>query len=233
MQLNKILEYQELDMKIYGAEKKFQSSDGKRKELYIRHKFSEKSNLINSLSQETDELFATLTKYASKLNEIEDFEKNLNIDVSSIDDLSKLDSHNKSLVKYEELITSSERDLKRVTGRLGDIKSEIQKLHEAMLALDKEYRTIKAYNNAKWQEICQKLAPLIKKLDQLKNGIEPELIKKYYDLRKNRKMPAFVEYADGNCAGCGMQISIEVGPKLHKKGDYAECPECRRIVYLS
>ena len=71
---------------------------------------------------------------------------------------------------------------------------------------------------------AKKLAPLIKKLDQLKNGIEPELIKKYYDLRKNRKMPAFVEYADGNCAGCGMQISIEVGPKLHKKGIMPNAP---------
>ena len=40
--MNKIFEYQELDMKIYGAEK-VSKLGRKAQELYIRHKFSEKA----------------------------------------------------------------------------------------------------------------------------------------------------------------------------------------------
>ena len=44
-------------------------------------------------------------------------------------------------------------------------------------------------------------------------------------------MPAFVMYSDGNCLGCGMDISVEVDKLITKIGDCAECPNCGRIVY--
>ena len=78
----------------------------------------------------------------------------------------------------------------------------------------------------------EKAKPIARQLQAIKKELDEAMLKKYLELRNAKKMPAFVVYNAGNCGACGMDIAIEVGRKLNKSGDMAECPHCGRIVFV-
>lgn len=57
----------------------------------------------------------------------------------------------------------------------------------------------------------------------------------YLALRTAKKMPAFVAYdkTKGVCGRCFMDLPNDTKSKLRNVGDYAECPNCRRILYVA
>ena len=64
-------------------------------------------------------------------------------------------------------------------------------------------------------------------------------MKKYKALRDAKRLPAFIAYDTdpkgywyGCCAGCRQELSGAVKGKLKNPGDYAECSDCGRILYI-
>lgn len=226
-----ILEYQKIDMSVYSLEKEFRKSDQVRALKIIHKKYRENKEILDQLTKEASDLMATFQKSSQKINEIEEFDKEIDEEVSQINDLSELDLYNKSLIKYEEFVSSIDKEINRIIKRLMDIKADAQKLMDIIKDLGGKYISQKKVHDEKQEEVKKKATPFLIQLKSMQEKIDASLIKKYYELRSAKKMPAFVEYVDGNCAGCGMEISIEVDSKLLNSGDYAECPECRRIVY--
>lgn len=231
MGLDKIIEYQSIDMKLYSLENDFQKSDVLKNLRILQNNYKEKTEELSRLTKETQELFTAFEKGAARLPELDGMDVDLERDTNSINDAAELDLYDKSLIKYEELISSIERDMNRMARRFSELKIEVQKLIEQRIEINNMYMQHKKYHDDKISELKQKAAPIMMELERLRGGIDAKLFEKYEARRKERKMPAFVEYMDGNCSGCGMEIFIEVNSKLTKSGDMAECPECRRIVY--
>lgn len=231
MKLDNILKYQDIDMNFYKLERQYKKSEEVKGLNLLHNKYKEKLNDLNHLGKEVKELINSFDKNNKKMKELEALEKEINKDIKTIKDPSELDLYNKGLIKYEECISSIDKEVGRVIKRLGEIKVETQKLHEKIMDLGKRYKAQRKLRDRKKEEMQEKAKPYIIKLKELKKDIDSELMKKYYSLREARKMPAFVVYQDGNCTGCGMKIDIEVENKLKKSGDFAECPECRRLVY--
>lgn len=231
MQLNKILEYQKIDMNVYNLEKEFRKSNEVKGLKLIQQKYKEKKDILEQITKEANELMNAFQKNTQKISELDTLENYVHDDISKINDLSELDLYNKSLIKYEECVSSIDREINRTVKRLLEIKSEAQKLYDIIKDLGVKYLSQKKAHEEKQAEVKKLATPYLLQLKEMQETIEAEVLKKYYALRNEKKMPAFVEYSDGNCTGCGLEISIEVNTKLLKKGDYAECPECRRIVY--
>ncbi len=231
MPINPILEYQKIDLKVYKIERKFRNSKESQRLQYIYNKYREEKDSLAQLEKEAMEVMQTFNKKPTQLTEISTIESHVDEDISVIDDLAELDLYKKNLDEYEEALTAIEKESSRTIKRLADIKLTAKDFHENLKELTAKTRAQKKRFDEKQKEIMQKARPYLVELRQLQKAIDPTLLKRYTALRKEHKLPAFVEYVDGTCTGCGIHIASEVDSKLQKKGSFTECPECRRLVY--
>jgi Zn-ribbon protein, possibly nucleic acid-binding len=230
MSLGKILEYQEIDQKIYREEMNLRRSpEATRMGTLSGQLNSVQQNLMN-LDKEAEALFREVNSSESKLNNLANDER-VNFSASGVTALADADRIEKALNAHIEELNAIERDVKKSFKRLQDLSAEVNKQKRIYLNMQKEYGNLRADFNRNAEELRNKYRDLNDALNNLKKDIPPELLAAYKNLRDARKMPAFVPYENGSCAACGMRI-IEIGAKLKNPGDTAECPNCRRILYL-
>lgn len=230
-QIETIKRYQDLDMQLYSLENEFIKSQEFRAVHYLKDKYLKGEKSYARLLKEKDDQIDHFEKIIKKFDELKVIEENIDQDINEIKDLVELDLYEDSLLKYEECVTSIDKEINRSTRKLNEIKIEVERLLKAIEALKSKYIEQKAILDNLKKEVLMKGAPLKKEMNSLEEHIDKNFLKKYRALRKEKKMPPFVQYLNGNCAGCGMQINLEVEKKLINSGDYTECPECRRIVY--
>ncbi|MFW5780110.1 MAG: zinc ribbon domain-containing protein [Bacillota bacterium] len=229
--IDTIKKYQELDMQLYALENEYKNSVEKKRVSFLKSKYKDTERNYTKLIKEKDDQIANFEKTIKKFEDLKVIEENIDQDITEIKDLAELDLYEDGLIKYEEYITTIDKEMNRTVKKLNEIKIEAEMLIKTIEDIRIKYKKVKAARDLKKKEMIQKAAPLVQQMDKLKKEIDEDFMKKYQHLRENKIMPAFVQYVDGNCAGCGMEINLEVEKKLKKSGDYTECPECRRIVY--
>lgn len=232
MNIDKILEYQTIDMEVYRVEREFAKSPEVQKAVALQNKKKAITASLLKLDKEAETLFADLEKAEAQIKEAVAAQDKAHFSMGSIADLNAADNVEKALNGYLEAFGNLEKEIKRIFKRLSDIKNEARKLLEQGNAANNEYKASLADYERKSQEIKQSMQGQIAKLSELRKEIDESIFRRYKLCRDNKKMPAFVPYDAPNCTACGMNISPEVGDKLKNSGDVAECPSCRRIVYL-
>jgi predicted nucleic acid-binding Zn-ribbon protein len=71
---------------------------------------------------------------------------------------------------------------------------------------------------------------------QIESEIEPEILKKYEYIKKQRPAPAVAAvktHNDGQiaCSGCNMLLNSQTSTELAKKTNLVHCDNCQRIIY--
>ena len=230
MELAKILQYQKIDMDLYRLEKEYSQSKEIERKRKIVKLFEDKKEALNKLSIELDELLLQVSKLDAKLDSIASGAIT-GINPEQAADEEALALLERNFNKCEEEIAAQNKELNRILKRINDINNENRRTNEEMIQLNNEYKVVNAALEKKKAEMLLKAKPIALQLKNLLPEVEGPEFEKYKEIRKNKKMPAFVVYHDGNCGACGMEIAIEVGKKLVKVGDIAECPHCGRMVY--
>lgn len=73
--------------------------------------------------------------------------------------------------------------------------------------------------------ICANRAEIVKTLGT-------SLIRRYTQLREQRRGQALAEARDGSCTGCNMQLPPQLFNSLFKNDEMYFCPHCQRILIL-
>jgi predicted nucleic acid-binding Zn-ribbon protein len=212
-------------------ENNFRKLDEIKRLKQVQNEIDEKKQNYQDLINEMNEAFASFNKCTHKIKEAEELEKRTDLDFNIIKISSELDLYERNLLKYEQYILSLEKEINKITKKISDINNGVQKLKDRMLNLKKEAFKLNKIISAKKNEIQITASPINNELKELRKDIDPKIMEVYTKVRKQRKMPVFVPYMDDSCFACGIKISIEVGELLKNAGDFAECPNCRRIVY--
>ena len=125
-----------------------------------------------------------------------------------------------------------DKELQKSFKRLNEISREAKELSSKYAALKVELKKVEELRKQKRTEIINSINKEGNLLNEMKETMDPKDLAIYSRARAAKvKMPIVVEYKDGHCAACGMEIKSEVENKLQNPGDIAECPNCRRIVY--
>ena len=228
MNLEKMLEYQKIDQEIYKVELDLNRSKEMARINNFKNQLSLAQNTLLKLNKETEELFhtiETLEKDILNSSPEKGFAENANTP-------EKVNSAEQTLNECLESLATIEKESKRAFDRLTYISREAAKQYEVGRHLSGEHKKAKEQYNLLLSKIREEHKHHFEQLNELASQIDPKLLAKYKHLRDHRRMPAIVPYMGGNCAACGMDISIEVSEKLKTSGDLAECPNCRRLVYL-
>ena len=230
MDLKKILEYQKIDMDLYRLEKEYSQS----KEIELKNKviklFEKKKEVLNNLSADLDDLLLQVSKTETKLDELTG-RVSAEIEPDKATDENSIIAIEKNFARYEEEVIALNKEIDKLLKRINDLNVDNRKTNEEMISLNNDYKALNVALEKKKNDMLVKARPIVIKLKEILPSVEGPEFDKYKEIRKAKKMPAFVAYQNGNCGACGMDIAIEVDKKLVNIGDIAECPHCGRMVY--
>lgn len=234
MDFTVILDYQKVEGAIEQLNEKFQKSPAYRAYAVSLKAFNDAvadfKNLQKKLEEYNDD-------YQKVLAEYDIVSKNLDTALAKAKDADNLDDVSMYLEKLNVL-----------SEKLEKLESTCEKLLDQIVKAKKNYEDVRkdggvkqgAKNDAKkaYDEEKLKIDADIAKckaaLKQIEPKIAPEAIGMYNKLKAaNVKFPYIVEQPKGKeyCAKCAKFIGTAVY-SLEKSGDYIECPECGRILFL-
>lgn len=228
MNLDIILEYQKIDQEIYKVETDLSRSKEMAKMNNIRNQLGLAEAALLKLNKETEDLFRAVESFEKDLSSIAP-EKSI---VESANTIEKIEAAEQALSAILDNINNIEKESKRAFDRLSAVGKEASKQYELGKYFNNEQKKARDEYNAVLAKIKVEHKQNFLRLNELTSQIDPKLLQRYKTLREHRRMPAIVPYVGGNCSACGMNISIEVGEKLINPGDIAECPNCRRMLYI-
>lgn len=231
MAIPDMIKYQKLDLTLYNLEKDYIQSTEIKRVYNCQNMYKARLDTLVKLNKELEDLYAQLAKLEIRFDEVDLDKESFTVSFDNFVEIKQYEDYERNLAKYEESLISVNRESSRIIKRISEINAESKKINEQMDSLNNEYAKASNILSAKKKDMKKSAEPMLIQLNEMSKNIDEKLLAAYKELRSAKKMPAYVAYKDGNCCGCGMNISIEVDKKLLKLGDYTECPNCGRLVY--
>jgi uncharacterized protein len=228
--LKDMLDYQEVDMKLYKVENEIQNSDFKKTAnnmvQYVKDSQSKILSLEEQAKKFSDDYENTLKEYNDLIAESQDLS---NININDFDN----DKLNEFVNKVND-VNSKLNDLQKTMISQKDTIDKILKSFEVAKSNNIKARQQYKISKDAFESFENDKTPIIndykKQLQEIAKKVEPELMEKYKKLRTDRILPAFVEVNGNNCGGCSTELSVIAKEKLAKNKMY-ECEHCRRVIY--
>ncbi len=233
MKLDKILEYQVIDKEIHKAEVALNKSDVSRKAQEYKKSFMQAQQELINMDKETADTFREIERIETLLAGYIS-EKRTDLSYDNLTVIKQVDNLTSTLVSYQEQIIALEKDGQKAFRKLKDLTTQANRKYAQATGIRAELLKVNAELVDKQKEIKVQFSKEFDTLNALKAEISEEVFTKYTELRKKRRLPAFVPVSSGalNCNGCGMELSNAATDKLGKQGDIAECPNCGRILFV-
>lgn len=234
MKFDKILEYQKVDQELLSLENEVAKSKEREVLFTSKKRIDTATDIIGKLSAESADLLASYTKMKSKIDALKQRLDEFDGVLEDVEDIGEADYYIKQINAIADEINALERDAMRDSARIDGINKDYKRTWEEGTNASESYKKAKQEYDKFINERQPKVAEITKMLSDLKEGIPKEFIEAYTALRAAKKIPAFVEYDPSSsvCGRCFMDVPNDTKGKLKQSGDYAECPNCRRILYI-
>ena len=131
---------------------------------------------------------------------------------------------NRISAKEDQLLELMERREELEQG-LAPLEAELAEARAAMSELD-------ASSGQELAEVERSLEGRTAERGQVAEGIDPELLELYEELRRGKKGVGAVELVDGVCQGCHQKLSPVYLERLKHDDGVRRCEYCRRIVIV-
>lgn len=229
--LQAILEYQEIDRKLFKLENELAESEERKKYVKLQKFLKTAPEKLDSLDAKANSLKAEAESLSKKAEQVEgmlgDFE-HLEELVNGGADIAFYKKKAQSIV---EQLRKLKAEIGALSGSIKETDAEYQKLKKQVIAAQKQYaeaaeayKQVKGAREAERKEIetaLTKAAEAVKKT----NG---ELLTRYLTKRKEKLFPVVGALNQGRCPFCSMEPPIAAKSKLPAG---IECDNCHRIVF--
>ncbi len=230
-QIEKLLEYQQIDSKLLGIEQ--EAANSKERKEYAQaksflNKAAEKLDAMNAKAKELTSLLDELNvKYAEISETLNDFD---NVD-ELVEGGAEISFYKKNVLQLIERLRAIKTEVANLSKAIKDSDTEYKNLKKKTLSVQEQYNTelaskYKAYMEEKKSEMAQ----INKELEKIAGGIDEEVLKKYKIKRSERIFPIICAVKDGRCSKCGTELSLK-GKEEISGGKVIECDGCRRFLY--
>ena len=231
--LDKLLKYQELDIKLRRAQDVIERSDEYKKMEQARQEFAQTKKTRDESEKAAEGIVGFVGSAEDYIKEISAKMEELKGDLDS-DDPAKAAAAFAQLNKLKGKLSDLEH-------KLAERKSKSERAIKTFVEAGELGRKLRDYYNAarqKHMELVKAKQPEInainKQLAELKPTIDKDLMQRYETLTADNKYPAFVEvYGEGgyySCRGCGLALSQSKTSELKEKS-FCVCDTCKRIIF--
>ena len=234
MKFDTILEYQRVDLELIALETEATSSKERAALLAAKKNLDTATSTVGKLSAEAGEIIANYGKIQDKMNDLKTKLDEFTGLLEDLDDVKEAEYYLKEVDAIVSEIIALEKEANKEMNRIDGVNNDYKKTWEAGTKASEVFRQAKAVYDKFMAELQPKANEIKAKLDALVKEIPEDLMDRYKALRDPKKMPVFVEYDASKkiCGRCRMEMPNDVIEKLRQSGDYAECPNCRRINFL-
>ena len=234
MKFDKILQYQKIDQEANALKAEMSKSDAYQRYQDSQAKLEAATANIGKLTAEANDLLKGYDTMKNKMEALKSELAEFDGILEDVDNINEAEYYLKLVSAISDKLTALEKEANAVAGRIEQISSAYSKTWaqgvkatQTNKAAKAEYNAFAAEYKGKFDEIQQRLNALVKEIPE-------DVLNEYLTLRKSKKLPVYVEYDAENkaCGRCRMEVPNDVCSKLKVAGDYAECPNCRRIMYV-
>ncbi len=227
--LRVILDIQELDMKMIRLmrvkkerRKELEQIADLRRELHAQ--ITEKEQEIETLSKNISAMETKIQEISSKIKKLEGQQVN----VKKVDEFNALTQETTAAERERITLEQKTSDLvdKRVAEEeiLQKIKDSLKNSEGSSLALEKEI-------NASIQIINEEGQALKIERDVLTTQADPEILRIYDRLLRNKKDRVVVPIESRTCSGCHITLTAQHENLVRKGENIVFCEHCSRIHY--
>ncbi len=226
------------DAKLEAYEKKLKNTETRKQLVKLQNylkkqqsalKDMEKKAMVeqNSLSEINAQHEQIKKMLGQKHKDINEYEKVSpeELDINVVKGLvGEYETTYENIVKQKRRAVSIEKKADETEKKLKEILSHVSKVQ-------KDFALLKKKHEEELHAGAGELDKLKKQAEAAAKKVDPELLKKYNRIKKNRPMPVAL-LSDGRCMGCNMDLPSSALAKIKKGGAVVECENCGRILYL-
>lgn len=234
MDFTTILDYQKLEGAINQLQENF-----KKNPAYREYALATKA--FNDVVASFKDLQAKLNQYALEYQKISSEYEKIAKELDEViakskeaKEIEEITEYVNKLNTFSDKLEKLSKDCEKVSDQITKTRKVYDEVYKEGQAKQSEKNKVKdAYTEAK-KEVDANVAKCTAYMNQIEGQLAPEAKGLYNKIKAaNIKFPYFVEQTLGSeyCAGCRQFIGQYVGP-LKKSGDYIECPECGRILFI-
>ncbi len=230
--LQKILEYQKIDMEKFKMEKEIEENKDRIAVLKLQQNIKSIESTLIKMDKDVAEYKTFLKKLSDKISECS---KKVTELVNRAEIAEKQDEFDDIMVnadKVMEIVLSYEKEADALKKKLDSLNKTYKELKNQYVENLGYHSEAKNKFNVYKKSIEPKAVELIKRLDAASKDLSGDLFEKYKRLRNNKIMPAIVKLlGDSQCGGCFMELSVDCKTKLNAN-KIVECENCGRLIYI-
>jgi len=230
--MEKLIEYQRLDMKIHHLERELENSKFKQD---MRSMKAKNDNAIKSremlddesvkLMQEYDKNKEWLNKAITRVQKLQETKAD-ELELKEVEDLLK------KIDETVKIIKQIERTINYMSNRSKAIIQDFNQATKEVGATSQQYKESKVKQEELVSQKSVELEELKNQRDVIIKLVPKEYLNKYNALKNEIPFPIFVPLVDKRCNGCRMEMSSIFIENLKKSG-MLECESCHRIIYCN
>lgn len=229
--LQAILNYQEIDKKLFKLESELAESEERKKYVKLQKFLKVAPEKLDSLDAKAASLKSEADALAKKYEQIEttlgDFE-NLDELLSGGADVS---FYKKKAQSVFDQLRKIKAELNALADTIKETDAEYKKLKKQVISAQKQYAeasdAYKAVKGARENERKEIEAELAKAAEEVKKS-DNETLARYLTKRKEKIFPVVGALYQGRCPFCSMEPPIAAKSKLTGG---IECDHCHRIIF--
>ncbi len=214
--------------------------DGKRaSQNTLRAENSEREQEVSSLRQALE---ADIAQQAGLERQKAELEVSLDAELENI---KRSESHVKEIRTNKEFqavgreISTARKQVSELEEQILALTSRIEEFQVSLDARRSELNAIEEQNSNAISEKEAVIAVFQGEIDSASNNREEiikqlpaNLVRRYHQLRDQRRGQALAEVQGGSCLGCNMHLPPQLYNTLFRGDDMIFCPHCQRILIL-
>lgn len=230
MSLQAILNYQEIDRKLFKLERDFAGSEARKEYVKIKKFLESAPEKLDALEAKAVSLSGEAETLAKKYAQLENTLGEFDNVKEMIEDGADVGFYKKEAQKLVEKLKKLKAEINALSASIKEVDAEYQKLKKQIKAAEAQApEVIKNYKEAK-AAMDKEREPIEAELAKAEADIEPNLLKKYKTKRKEKIFPIVGELYAGRCPFCSMEPPI-AAKALLAEGWECDGPNCHKIIF--
>ena len=231
-QLHLLWEYQKADVEVDKLEASIRRSPVRQKLVKYRDYYAEQQNTMKKIENEVSAMQDRLEalKDAIKMTDEQLHSLHSKIENEPPQNSQEVQQFISDAKRFQNNLNAYEQEIKRIRKDAAD-RERLQ--HDVRVRAAKaktEFDKLKLTYDDEKKEKDEELEALRAAAKAKAEGIEPDYMERYRDIKKH-SVPPLAQLLGDQCGGCNMSLPSSVSRKV-KSGGLVECETCGRLLII-
>ena len=231
-QLHLLWEYQKADVEVDKVEASIRRSPVRQKLVKYRDLYAEQQNAMKRIESEVATMQDRLEALKDAIKMTDEQLHNLHGKMESDppQNSQEVQQFMNDAKRFQNNLTAYEQEIKRIRKDAADRERQQHDVRVRAAKAKGEFDKLKVTYDAEKQEKDGELEALRAKAAEKAQGIEPDFMERYRDIKKH-SVPPLAALLGDQCGGCNMSLPSSVSRKV-KAGELVECETCGRLLII-